>query len=267
MTGPGQPPDEPGEGDAPHAEHPFEPWPDLPPLDPSVVVPDDASSLELDAQALRREARAASRQARAARMLSTRRYQRYGLSGPLVALVLLLVAGFGALLTLLGPIRAAGPAPRPLASAGTSPVGSVGGLVPDVSLELGTGAPVEARRVRPAVVVLVPAGCADCGDAVRDAVRQAAEFRLRSLLVVPGPLTTAETARFDALVREAASGLAIPATDPTGALARAYSPSGVTVVVVAADGVVAQVARDVRAGQRFDTVLAPIAFPVEPATP
>ena len=236
-------------------------WPDLPPLDPGLVVPDDASELDLDVQALRREQRAASRAARVDRLFVSRPGRRHAISGVAVVLALAVVAGLGALLTLLGPARSLGPAPAPLATTATGPPGSVGGLLPETTLDLGSGPTLDARLVRPAVVVLVPAGCLDCTDSVRAAVTQASEFRLRSVLVAPRTLTAEEQVAFDALVRATSAGAAIPSTDRAGTLARAYQPAGVSVVVVAADGVVAQVVRNVTPQTRLEPLLARIAFP------
>lgn len=238
-------------------------WPDLPPLDEELVVPDDASALTLEAQEWRREQRAASRSARVEKLFATRRYRERGLSGPLVAFVLVVVAAFGAMLTLLGPTGSGAPAPAPLATSGTSPVGTVGGLLPKTTLDLGSGPGLESRLVRPAVVVLPPVGCTDCAEAVRAVARQAAEFRLRSLLVAPRALTGDEPAAFQELVRASASGLAIPAIDTDGAIARAYAANGVTVVLVAADGRVSHVVRQVTADARLEALMAQIAFPDE----
>ena len=236
-------------------------WPELPPLEPGLVVPDDASELDLDVQALRREQRAASRTARVDRLFVSRRDREHRISGFVVVLVLVVVAGFGALLTLLGPARSLGPASAPLATTASGTAGSVGGLLPETSLDLGSGPPLDARLVRPAVIVLVPVGCTDCTESIRAAVQQANEFRLRSLLVAPRTLSAEEQVSFDALVRAISAGIAIPATDSSGTLARAYAPAGVSVVVVASDGVVAQVIRNVTPQTRLEPLLARIAFP------
>ncbi|MCU1691712.1 MAG: hypothetical protein JWM64_803, partial [Frankiales bacterium] len=47
----------------------------------------------------------------------------------------------------------------------------------------------------------------------------------------------------------------VSATDPGGALATAYGARGLTVLAVAADGVVLDVVRDVVAGQRLEARL------------
>jgi len=85
---------------------------DLPPLDwPALVVPDDARELAAEAEALRRERRAAARRDRLGRLLLTRRWQRFGVSGPLVALTLVIVAAFGSLLVIFLPSRPDQPGP------------------------------------------------------------------------------------------------------------------------------------------------------------
>ncbi len=82
-----------------------------------LVVPNDARELDADLRALRRERRAEYRRVLLRRVFLGRRWQRYGVSGPIVIGVLLVVAGFASLMLLFQPRRAQ-PAAAPLASRG-----------------------------------------------------------------------------------------------------------------------------------------------------
>lgn len=221
---------------------------DEPPLD--IQIPDDASELAFEAEALRRERAAAARREFVLGRFRTRRYQRYGLSGPLVVVALVVVATFGALLTLLGPRSGARLVHQPLASPAIGS-GSVGGLLPDAPIAVPAGT-ISARQLRPAVMMLVPAGCG-CPEALASVLGQAREFGLPAPVVVAGDRVTPEVVR---LVRSAGSAAA-PLADLQGALFGAYAGgSGLAVVVVAPDGVVAGVERGVRRDQRLEPLLA-----------
>ena len=100
-----------------------------------VVIPDDISSLDAEVRALRRERRARARRDRLRRMVSPR-----GVAGPLVIVVLLLVAGFASLLVLFQPRRTATP-PAPLATsgAGSGRDGKLLGLLPDLPVTQADG--------------------------------------------------------------------------------------------------------------------------------
>ncbi|MCW2608607.1 MAG: hypothetical protein JWO60_3300, partial [Frankiales bacterium] len=175
-----------------------------------------------------------------------------GVGAPLVAAVLLSVGLVALLPVVLRPDLADDPGPRPLASTTASP-GAVGGLLPDVGLTSPAG-PLRARDTgRPGVVVLVPARCG-CDPAVDEAVSQSREYTRNVRLVADGREPGAGD-EADRLRREVARGLALSATDPGGALAGAYAAQGVTVLVLGADGVVQDVLRDVRPGQRLEARL------------
>ena len=229
---------------------------DLP--DPLVQVPDDASSLARDAEALRRERRAQARRDRMRRLALGRTGA--GVGAPLVAAVLLVVALFAALPVVFRPALQGGAEPRPLADPTAAP-GTVGGLLPDVGLRTPAG-PLPARSTaRPGVVVLVPVACG-CDDAVEQAVVQAREFT-RNVRIVTDGRTEGAAREADRLRQEVARGLARSATDPAGALATAYGARGVTVLALAADGVVLDVLRDVRADQRLAARLSVLQPPSE----
>lgn len=210
-----------------------------------VVVPDDARDLELDVRAWRREQAAAARRGRLDRMVRTRRWRRYGLSGPLVAGVLALVAVFGSLLALLVPGGGRDRATRaPLDAAPPSPAGQVGGLLPDRAVLVG-GVERSVRELRPAVLALVPIPCR-CGELMDEISGQAAEFGLRLVVVAP----SRRDDELPALVAAARHGPAVPAYDADGRLARDYAALGPTLLLVRDDGRVTGVEREARPGLR-----------------
>lgn len=213
-------------------------------------VPDDARELELDVIAWRRERAAGHRRALLDRVVRTRRWRRYGLSGPLVAAVLVIVAVFGALLALVVPTGGRARAPsRALDAAPPAPVGSVGGLLPDRRLTVG-GVERSVRELRPAVLALVPPACR-CGALVDELSGQAAEFGVRLVLVATSP----DDDGLGDLVAAARHGSVLPAYDLEGWLAGAYAARGPTLVLVRDDGRVTAVERDARPGQRWEPSL------------
>ncbi len=230
-------------------------------------VPDDAAALDADrADWLREERVRLRRRTGWRRLVWTRRWQRFGLSGPLVVLCLLATSVVGALAVVLVP-RPATPPPRaaPLAAApritvpvaGDVPAAAVptversgdllGRRLPEALLE-GDAGVVRTASVRPAMVVLVPGGCA-CPGAVDELYRQAREFRVSVWLVSaagPDAAGTAATRRaLAALDAAETAGGARWAVDPDGTLVRALRGRGLTVALVRPDGVVTDVLRDV----------------------
>lgn len=192
-----------------------------------IVVPDDARELDADLRALRREQRVETRQSRYRRALLTRRWQRYGFSGPLIVGVLVLVTGFASLMLLFQPRRPVA-RPLPLATA-VRGAGQEGGLVPDVTLHRADGVTMQVRDYRPAVVAVLPKAC-NCEDRLHVFGVGAAQHHLAFVLVgtdlPPAPADLAEHA-------------VIRAAEPTGQLARAYQVDTQPVLLlVRGDGVV-----------------------------
>jgi hypothetical protein len=226
----------------------------LPPLPAGVVVPDDARALEGDRSAWLQLQRRGERHRRWDRrwraVLLTRRWERYGLSGPLVVAVLVLVALLGAMVTVLGPSHPDRPASAPLAPGGAATAqgaaGGEGSLLPDLELRTATSTR-SLRDARPAVLALVPAGC-DCQAAVDAAFAQAAEFRLRMWLLAP-PGGLLDVRRLSA---DVGNGSATPVEDTGGTLRGAYAARGLTLLLVHADGVVRRVVRDATAAVRLE---------------
>jgi hypothetical protein len=221
---------------------------DLP--EPFPQVPDDARALERDVEALRRERRAQARGARLRRMVAGRTGA--GVGTPVVAAVLLVVGLFAALPVVLRPGLDEDPDPRPLA-APTVAVGQVGGLLPGTVLRTPAGELRVRDVARPGVLVLVPTACG-CDPAVLEALLQSREFTHNVRVVTDGrePGAAAESVR---LQHDVGRGLVASAVDPRGTLATAYPARGVTVLPVAADGVVLDVVADVRQGQRLEARL------------
>ena len=126
----------------------------------SLLVPDDARSLDADRLAYLEELREQARHGWR-RMVFTRRWVRFGLSGPLVTLVLVGVTIVGSLMVVFAPKPQPVPGPAPLAVGAPGQVGEVGGLLPAESV-MANGLEVALRSVRPAVFVLVPRDCPEC---------------------------------------------------------------------------------------------------------
>jgi hypothetical protein len=253
---------------APGPDDPVEARDAEPPLD--VVIPDDAAALESDRQAyLDEQARGIGRAQgpdwsmrepalpALPRMFQTRRWQRYGLSGPLVIAVLLAVAVVGSLMTVLRPEVSTAPTPLPLSepAPGAAPA-TIGGLMPEALVTL-DGVPLALRRLRPAVLVVVPPTCPTCSDLVADVASQARALQLRTLLVgQPEQLD-----QLTELTNDAARGTAGVVVDGQGALTSLNPGPGPTLVLVHADGIVADVIRDplttARLGPKLETLPRP----------
>lgn len=230
------------------------PLPDEPPDDPlaSVRVPDDPRDLAFEAEALRRERAAQRRRQWWARRLRTRRWERFGLSGALVAAVLTVVALVGSLMVLLGPRPQGRLVQQPLADVST---GREGGLLPDVPLAVGAGE-VSARVLRPGVLALLPDGC-DCAVEAEQVIGQAASVRLPTHLVVaPESADDLQALRESRRLRPERVAL-----DREGVLAETYDADtrGLTLLLVRADGVVTDVVRGFTEGQRLEPRLVDLA--------
>lgn len=221
-------------------------------------APDDASELALDELALQRERQARRRRSRLESLFKTRRWHRYGLSGPLVVVVLLIVAVFGGLLALVLPSTQPRQQPEPLAAAPAAAPGSVGGLLPE-GVVRAKGGDLPIRTLRPAVVAVVEDGC-DCAQALRAAGGAVAQYRLAFYVVPP------VDGGLDALL----SGVRVQATpveDPAGTLRTAYPPRGLTLVLVRADGVVDSVVPGVREDSRLEVRLQRLVLPAATMSP
>jgi hypothetical protein len=226
-----------GAGDA-HDDH-------FSPLD--FVIPDDISELDAEVRAYRREVRRARRREFRRHLLFTRRWRRYGLSGPLVVLILVLVSLIGSMMAFLAPQVSPRPPRRPLAVSAAA-VGQPGGLLPDTTVTLNDdGALKSARDLRPGVLALVPANC-NCQTTVDQIYRQAAEYRLMLYLVGQAGQKQA----LDQLNQQATSDGAMVAVDAVGELFSTYAARGLTLLPVRGDGVVTTVDRDVQPDSSYE---------------
>jgi hypothetical protein len=206
----------------------------LPPVD--IEIPDDARELDRDVQAYRRELRALRRQMRIGRLHAP--LARDGLVLPLLAGCLAMVLISGVLLTVFAGQsgtprlssassgRATHASIRPAPGQGSAPAGLPAGQV------VIAGQRVELTSLTSSVLALVPAGCL-CRAALRQLRRQvqaAAGVRLYLVGV------TADMPQVRHLAASAGIRRARVADDAGMALTRAYSPRGLTAVLVAADG-------------------------------
>ena len=107
------------------------------------------------------------------------------------------------------------------------------------------------------MIALVPSGCASCGPTLRSLLAQAREYGLR--LVLAGPPSQADDLTGLNIVELGASGQV--AIDTDDALTPDFAPSGVTVIMVHQDGIVAAVVRNVTATQRLETALVQLGRP------
>jgi hypothetical protein len=119
------------------------------------VAPDDISALSRDIKAYRREQRAARRR------LSLRRLFARPAAAPLTmaATALALAGAIAIALTQMDPDPANRPAALPIAAHPSAAVGATHGLIPNVSLQTGSGATVMAQTLRPSVLALIPTHC------------------------------------------------------------------------------------------------------------
>lgn len=204
---------------------------DLPELPAEFIIPDDPRELAAEAEAVRAELWIEER-ARAAQ-------SRPSLSGPLIGLVLMLIAAIGSLVIVVLPYTPDRPTPAPLATPGIA-AGQRGGLLPDVVLPDDLGRPVAIREIRPTVMLLMPDGCR-CDDVAANLVTITGEARLPVQLVGSDQPPN----RPNAAPRDRVFTL----TDATGTVSRAVgsgSDAGPVAVLVRANGVIAAVVPGVR---------------------
>jgi hypothetical protein len=216
------------------------------PLPWDVVIPDDIRELDAEVHAFHREVRRERRRAWWMRHLFTRRWNRYGLSGPIVVLILAAVALVGSLMALLSPRPSPPPAQRPLARDAAATPGAIGGLLPATEV-LVRGIRREVRELRPAVLALLPRSC-ECDRTVESLFRQSREYQVEFYLVGP----EAYAAELRRLAARTGNGSAAVVVDASERLAAAYQPAGVTAVLVDGAGVVTAVERNLLPGVRLE---------------
>lgn len=229
-----------GRGDEPDDDARFA---DLPRV--RVRVPDDARDLAPDVRAYHRELRRRADEGDAAptRPPEATEPVRPGRMIVGVLALLLIVAGLAMMVSPRRDLVARTPlAPTSLAN---SEPGAPGGFLPDV-LVLVDRAERALRDVRPAVVALVPPDC-PCEHDLATLFGEAGQYALRVFLTpgVPpalarpgtgGPLTELER-----IAKSFGPNRVSVLQDPGGALLAAYEPTELTLLLVAADGLVAEV--------------------------
>lgn len=230
---------------------------------PAIEVPDDASALDADRlRYLDEKARGVNADdgpdwsirepaPTLPSFMRTARFERFGLSGPLVVTVLVVVGIVGSLMTTMRPQMGDAPGPLPLAIGSSAVPGTVGGLLPAAPVTL-DGVPLGLTRLRPAVLVVVPPDCLTCSATVRTVADQAREFRLRTLLVG----APAQSDQLLALSRESTGRIAAVVLDQDAAFTSLYPGTTPTVVLVHADGIIADVIEDPSPGIRLEGVIA-----------
>jgi hypothetical protein len=200
-----------------------------------LVIPDDARELEHEARALARERRAAKRAERLRGLFLVRRWRRAAYLPVATAMVLLLGAVIS-VLALFRPAGQPGPKARPLANnSGLRADGEVGGLLPDVNVGREPGGTSPIRGLRPALLLLAPAGCT-CSDLMHTVARTSARHKVYG--VVAGP-------KLPVLPADLATGPVVPVADNDHRLFVAYHVTDKPVVLlVRANGVVASILSD-----------------------
>lgn len=221
----------------------------LPPVD--IDIPDDASDLEREVQAYRREVRW---QRRVERLKALSGSRRYGTTGPLVLGVFLLAALCAALLVLSArPTgqdvqRSRDPKPNSMQP------GEIGGPLPATQVTL-AGSARPLRELRPAVLVLAPAGCG-CVPALEHLVAQSGNHGVPVYFVESGKAAPDRTE----LARRLGDGSRRPQVvgDAAGTLAREYNVAGLTAILVNQEGKVSTVVHRATSSTGWKDQLAPL---------
>lgn len=224
-----------------------------------VVVPDDLRELDAEVAAYRRELELARRQRRRQQLLRrlTPGWARGGLPSPLFTTVLLLVATTALLLSVFAPVTQQSQHQLQVSSLAhpRQAPGTVGGLMPDVQLVSG-GREIGTRVIRPAIFVLLPAGC-KCNSLISQVVSQANEIQPAPFTILVSTGSDMTAAKL-AVASDAGHGDANGVRDVDGVLARTYHASATapTLVLVAANGVVISSPLAFHDGDRLETALA-----------
>jgi hypothetical protein len=220
-----------------------------------IVVPDDARELDRDIIAYRREERRRRRRARWQRLAAP--ITRFGLAAPFIAGALLIALISGTLITVFGPRPAPRASGRPVAVQPTAGPGQIGGVLPGGQIVV-PGHRRQLIDLRPALILVVPRNCR-CESTVNELSRQAHEYRIGLYLVADQRDITVPAEERAKEMRDLAGaaryGVAIVAEDAKAVLATTYQASGLTAVLVRADGVVDDVLRGLPAQPRLETRL------------
>jgi hypothetical protein len=211
----------------------------LPPVD--IEVPDDARDLARDVQAYHRELRAKRRHKLLRRLRGP--LARDGMVLPLLASCLALALLIGATVTMFSTARFLQVPGQPTAAARaqTPPAGRASPQalppVPDKTVQVG-GKPIRLRSLVPAVLALIPSGC-DCANAVRQLSAQAAAAGVPIYLVG----TAASMTEVETLATRSGQNSAHVVDDAGDVLGSTYDRTGLTAVLVYANGSISEVVR------------------------
>lgn len=207
----------------------------LPPEWGTVVVPDDLRQLAEEVALIRAELAVQHPDGGRRRW-----WRRPGLSGPLCALILFLVAAIGSLMVIVLPKPARPPRREPLASPSVA-VGVTGGLVPALSLSGDGGRTASLREFRPAVLLISPVGCTRCAAVRNQLVTATDETQLTVVWIT-------ESIQAITLIPGLPDERLVSLADPVGT-ARAsitgVSAVGPTAVLIRTDGRIKRVVPDV----------------------
>jgi hypothetical protein len=263
-------------------------------LDPSdaarltLLVPDDARALEADRLAWLAEehdARTAPRDVLEVHQTwrvdsgpPRRPRRRLAIIAGATAVAVLGMSVIGAALALIAPRQpAVATAPATRLASGANDPGQLGGPLPTVTLAAdantvagnvaGTGSAtgtdtVVSTDLRPGVVAIVPAECADCSARLTQIAAQAGEYRLPVYLVgAPGQEDQLQGLA-DALTGHPTAVL----IDPSSTLRRTYQTSGsgstsLLLLLVRPDGRLYTVVDDPGSGVRLESSLVQIGLP------
>lgn len=213
----------------------------LPPV--NIEIPDDARELDRDVLAYRREQRARRRRERLRRLFAP--FAGHGAALPLIATCVALSMLAGAMLSVFAVSPAAAPTRSPQAAPSPSRQPS-GRPVGDRALPPGTvqldGKTEPVRSLVTAVLALVPANCG-CGSSLERLANQAATAHVRMFFVGTGPAIS----QLSRLTARYGSGTATAVVDKSDVLGTAFSPVGLTVLLVHSDAI-AEVQRDLPTG-------------------
>ena len=228
----------------------------------ALLVPDDARSLDADRDLYLREHSRGSTPGLYFRSYVLGRFAPAGLSAPLILLVLVVVGLVAGSVAFFTPAPTTDPFPGlPLAPNAQAPAGQVNGLLPVVVVGIDQQK-VSIRAFRPAAVALVPVSCGSCVSVLRNVQAQVDEYGVR-LVLVGSPKQTSQLEQID---QSALGGDATVASDPQGAMSTIYQPSGITLLLVHADGVVGAVLANVGPADRLEPKLAQLTRPGAPTS-
>jgi len=178
--------------------------------------------------------------------------------GTVPTLVLLGATAFAGVVAILLSVMAPRtlghpPGATALAAPAAAP-GAINGLIPRVSLRTQDGTAVDTRSavLRPEVYALVPVSCR-CADLLNALAGQAGSEQLRLAIVIPA----ASDESTAGLINELDRGRPSVYYDPQATLATGVSASGVTAVVVAPDGTIYDIEKNINdpAKTNLDAVL------------